>query len=233
MEEIGFIILRHVNSQLTDNYWKFSYLKIRENYPEFPIVIIDDNSNKEFLTQMELYKTTIIESEFPGRGELLPYYYYSRNKFFEKAIIIHDSVFIMKKIPLHFINYKILWNFDHEHDQPEDQMKMIEVFNDSELKEFYLDYSKWKGCFGCMTMISYDFLQKVNQKYDFSLLIDLITCRYNRCSFERVIGCILQKEYYFTTLFGNYYIYLSGFAPSFDQINLVKHLPVIKVFTGR
>lgn len=65
MEKYGFIMLRHVNSETTDKYWKFSYDKIRQKYPEFPIVIIDDNSNQQFLTQKELYKTTIVDSEFP------------------------------------------------------------------------------------------------------------------------------------------------------------------------
>jgi hypothetical protein len=55
-----------------------------------------------------LYKTTIINSEYHGRGELLPYYYYLQNKFVDKAVIIHDSVFINKYIHLDVDDYKLL-----------------------------------------------------------------------------------------------------------------------------
>ena len=95
---VGFIILRHVNNTHTNQYWIYSYNCIRILYPENDILIIDDNSNYEYITNITLYKTTIINSEFPKRGELLPYYYYLNNKLFDIAVIIHDSVFITKKI---------------------------------------------------------------------------------------------------------------------------------------
>jgi hypothetical protein len=41
---IGFIILRHVNSEESDHYWKSAYESIRKYYSN-PIVIIDDNSS--------------------------------------------------------------------------------------------------------------------------------------------------------------------------------------------
>ena len=68
MNEIGFIILRHVNNELSNNYWIVCYDCIRKLYPENLILIIDDNSNYEYITPKNLYKTTIINSEYPGRG---------------------------------------------------------------------------------------------------------------------------------------------------------------------
>ena len=44
--EIGFIILRHVNSSKTNEYWKECYRCIRYFYPSNKILIIDDNSDK-------------------------------------------------------------------------------------------------------------------------------------------------------------------------------------------
>ena len=70
MVKIGFIILRHVNNELTNKYWINCYNCIREHYPE------NDSSNYIFITDEKLYKTTIINSEYSKRGELLPYYYY-------------------------------------------------------------------------------------------------------------------------------------------------------------
>ena len=77
-KSIGFIILRHINNKIVDNYWKICYSCIRKYYPKNKIIIIDDNSKKELDEEFEknLTNTLIINSEYPGRGELLPYIYY-------------------------------------------------------------------------------------------------------------------------------------------------------------
>ena len=46
---LGFIILRHIKDDKTNEYWKFSYDCVRRFYPETPIMIIDDNSMKQGL----------------------------------------------------------------------------------------------------------------------------------------------------------------------------------------
>ena len=75
MKTIGFIMLRHVNNELTNKYWIHCYDCIRKYYPENIILIIDDDSNYEFITIKQLYKTNIIKNSYPKRGELMPYYY--------------------------------------------------------------------------------------------------------------------------------------------------------------
>ena len=90
-----------MNNSLSATYWKLCYDHIRKHYPNNPIMIIDDNSDSSFIsleTEKDLINTTIIQSEYPGRGELLPYLYFLKLKPFTKACIIHDSVFINKKI---------------------------------------------------------------------------------------------------------------------------------------
>ena len=89
MDQIGFIILRHVNSELTNQYWIHCYNCIRKHYPENMILIIDDNSDYRYITNKGLYKTLTINSEYPGRGELLPYYYYLQYKLFDTAVQTH------------------------------------------------------------------------------------------------------------------------------------------------
>ena len=96
MTDVGFIILRYVINELTNKYWIKCVDSIRQYYPENKILIIDDNSNYDFITDKKLYKTTVINSEFHKRGELLPYYYYLHNKLFDVAVIMHDSAFINK-----------------------------------------------------------------------------------------------------------------------------------------
>ena len=229
---IGFIILRHVNNKFTNKHWIKSYDSIRKYYPKNPIVIIDDNSDMSFVTPVTLYNTTIINSEFPKRGELLPYYYYLNNNFFEVAVIIHDSVFINSIIDFTVEKYKFLWEFEHEYDNIKDETKILSIFNDQELLDFYKDKKLWKGCFGGMSVIRHDFLTQINKKYNLSKLLDCILCRSDRMAFERVIACILQKEASNETLIGNIHKYIP-WRISFDDIEKYNHLPIIKVWCGR
>jgi hypothetical protein len=228
----GFIILRHVNSELTNTYWNHCYDCIRTFYPEHPILIIDDNSNYECINERVLYKTTIINSDYKGRGELLPYYYYLQNALFDTAVIIHDSVFINKTVDLTVTNYKLIWEFEHQWDQVSDETEMINAFGDKDLLNFYKNKTLWKGCFGGMVMITHDYLKMVNSHYDISKLLDYVLTRYNRCSFERVIGCLLQKFQKRETVFGNIHAYCKWGIP-FEEKEKYTHLPWIKVWTGR
>ena len=232
MTQIGFIILRHVNNELTNKYWIKCVNSIRQYYPENNILIIDDNSNYEYITQETLYKTTIINSEYPKRGELLPYYYYLHNKLFDIAVIIHDSVIVNKYIDMSVEKYKFLWEFEHNWDQIEDETKMINIFNDLELNNFYKNKDLWKGCFGAMIIISHDYLTYINNKYDISKLLDYVLNRYNRSSFERVIACLLQKEDKKQTLLGNIHKYCK-WEVRFNEIDKYNNLPLIKHWTGR
>jgi hypothetical protein len=232
MTQLGFIMLRHVNNELTNKYWIHCYNCIREYYPENNIIIVDDNSDYNFITDDFLYKTYIINSEYPKRGELLPYYYYLHNKLFDVAVIIHDSVFINKYIDMSVDKYKMIWDFCHTWDQIEDETRMIDMFNDSELKIFYENKELWKGCFGGMCIITHDYLTYINNKYDISKLLECITNRYNRCSFERVIACLLQKNQKNESLLGSIYNYCD-WGLTFDEKDKYNHLPLLKVWTGR
>ena len=78
----GFIITRHVNSKKTNNYWNQCIKLIRMYYPFRKIIVIDDNSNQFFISADFQYKNvSFIQSEYPGRGELLPYIYYLKYSF--------------------------------------------------------------------------------------------------------------------------------------------------------
>jgi hypothetical protein len=232
MRSFGFIILRHVNNEFTNKYWIRCVNSIRQYYPEINILIIDDNSDYNFITNENLYKTTIINSEYPKRGELLPYYYYLHNKLFDVAIIIHDSVIVNSYIDMSVEKYTFLWEFEHDWDQIEDETKMINIFDDLELKTFYENKHLWKGCFGGMTIITHDYLCYINNKYNISKLLELVLDRYNRCSFERVLACLLQKEGNKKTLLGDIHNYCE-WGIHFNQINEYKHLPLIKFWSGR
>jgi len=233
MSSVGFIILRHVNSEVTNKYWILSYNSIRKLYPENKILIIDDNSDSRFITVETLHNTDIINSEYPGRGELLPYYYYLSNKLFDIAVIIHDSVFINQCVDTNVETYRPLWSFEHKWDQIEDEKRMLDVYNDCDLKDIHDNKDLWKGIFGAMSIISHNYLTHVNNKYEICKLIDCVRKRFNRSSFERVLACLLQiSSQKVEPLFGDIHKYCP-WGISFSKVNDYKHLPITKIWTGR
>ena len=233
--DVGFIILRHVNNTKTNEYWLHSYDCVRIFYPNNKILIIDDNSNYKYITNNKiLSNTNIINSEFKARGELLPYYYFLILKPFKKAVIIHDSVFFNKYIDFKNItNYQFLWEFKHNWDSHELEAEILNIYGDQQLIQFHNDKSKWSGCFGAMNVITYDCIQDLNRKYKLEYLIPLIDSRQKRFAFERIISCILIKEYgKKDSLLGDIHSYCN-WGVSYDNIDTLKHLPVIKIWTGR
>jgi len=234
---IGFIILRHVNNEMTNQYWQHCYECIRQYYPEHKIIIIDDNSDESFITYKKMYNTTIIESEYHKRGELLPYYYYLKCKLFDTAVILHDSVFINKHIEFNVDKFKTLWTFKHNWDQHDDETIMISSYNDKQLLDFYNNKNIWNGCFGGMAIIKHDYLKEINCRYDISNLLEFVTSRHNRRSFERVIGCLLdgcllRMDPREDSLLGDIHDYCN-WGITFDEKQNYAHLPIIKVWTGR
>ena len=51
MSDYGFIITRHVNSEQTNKYWNHCVKLIRTFYPINQIILIDDNSNPNFIME--------------------------------------------------------------------------------------------------------------------------------------------------------------------------------------
>ena len=100
----GFIITRHVNTELANYYWNECIRSIQLFYPSKKIVVIDDNSKQEYVKAFKHYDNVeYVQSEFIGRGELLPYYYLFQKHYFDYAFILHDSVFIQTAIHFDYL----------------------------------------------------------------------------------------------------------------------------------
>lgn len=254
MNSFGFIITRHVNSQNTNKYWNHSVKLLRTLYPNIKIVIIDDNSNQSFVKSDFNYSNIeIIQSEFPGRGELLPYYYFLKHKFFENAIIIHDSVFIHKRINFTRLNgVKVLpmWHFNSDNENIENSKRITAnlanpQFLYDKLKneiKMGMPHDNWLGCFGVQSYINHNFLLHIERKYNITNMIKTVLCRADRCCLERIMGCIFYTEYpkslKIKSLFGDITRHHKWSHYNFDEYynNLKKGtIPrsVVKVWTGR
>ena len=209
MTEPAFIILRHVNNELTNKYWQLSCRRIQEYYPNSSIYIIDDHSKPEYLTPLPSTEglaeqqpmITVINSELPpGKGEILPLYYYYLNRWSDSAIIIHDSVFIQSPI-LDKIDRNLpvqyLWSFKHpnlyDHRDLE-QAQLAKLNYADELAKIYHSKLAWVGCFGVMTYITWDYIDHLDKKYNLFALLDCMANRPDRCSFERTFAVICHHD---------------------------------------
>ena len=257
MDEFGFIITRHVNSQKTNEYWNRSVSYLNHLYPTTKIVIIDDNSNYDFIKPKKEHKNLeIIQSEYPGRGELLPYYYFYKQHFFKNAIIIHDSVFFHKRISFEKLaKFDVLpfWEFPADKENHHNSMRLISTMKNNKFIHSHLDLQNlsfpireisknntWNGCFGVQSYINHTFLSSLVDKYDIFKLLNHVKCRADRCCLERIFGILfsLESKFKSNSLFGNIHSYQS-FDYNYDKYtkDLIIHKklphPIVKVWTGR
>ena len=234
---LGFIILRCVNTKVTDSYWIECYNCIRKFYPTNKIIIIDDNSDYTLVSNhVELEYTTVINSEFKGAGEILPYYYYLKNNLFDRAVVLHDSVFIQKHVDFGTFD-RFLWEFNnHSFDNIPDETRLINAigYDNENLLKFYHD-QKWYGCFGVMSIISFNFLTLLDKKYNFLNLVTLIKNRQDRMALERVFACIFIRENDNRSIFGDIHKF-HEWGYRYEEYSKNINRPstdIIKVFSGR
>jgi hypothetical protein len=255
METYGFIITRHVNSEKTNKYWNKCVRCIRAFYPLRKIIIIDDNSNQNFIkADFKYLNIEIIQSEFHGRGELLPYYYFYKNKFFDNAVIIHDSIFFHKRINFEkLVGVKVLplWHFEADKENINKTIiisnklsNQIEIQKKLSLNDTFLglNHQRWYGCFGVQSFINYNFLRYIEKKYNIFNLLSIVKNREDRCSLERIFGAIFYTEENHNltkmkSLFGNIFnnqkwrYTFDDYENDIIQKKISK--PIVKVFTGR
>jgi hypothetical protein len=251
----GFIITRHVTSEETNKYWNQSVKLIRTFYPTKQIVIIDDNSNQEFIkSDYEYDNLIIIKSEYPARGELLPFIYFLKYKWFDNAIIIHDSVFIHRRIPFEIFKCPVLPLWHHPKDKEninnlvritsylKNNYKLYSKIYDNETNMLWINNNKYNICFGCQCFINLKFLERLESKYKITNLVNAVNCRTDRCSLERVIGLLFNEEFEqlknIKSLFGEITNHHKSFKYHYPeywndfQKGKIVH-PIVKIWTGR
>ena len=255
MSKYGFIITRHVNSEQTNKYWNQCIKLIRTFYPLNKIVLIDDNINNAFIKADHEYCNVIyIQSEYPGRGELLPYVYFLKYKWFQSAVIIHDSLFVHSKIRFELFNTPVypLWHHTYDKENLHNILRIascltnnnviMKKLNNNNINILGLNNDTFNLCFGCQSYIKLNFLELLENKYKITNLVNVVHNRPDRCALERVMGLLFCLEYpkllKINSLFGdiltkyrctiyNFNEYISDF-----KNNKLKY-PFIKVWTGR
>jgi hypothetical protein len=233
-------MIRHVSSEQTNEYWIESLRCIQKWYSGCPIMIVDDNSNPEFLHKSDdtdLTNVTVVNSEFHRRAELLPYYYFHKLKPFDKAVIIHDSVFIQKHVNFDNVNdVSFLWSFTHDWDQSKSELNIIGNLKSNKiLTTLYNRKHMWLGCFGVMSCITHDFLSTIVENYDMFDLLNHIDSRDKRMCLERIFAVMCYSLTDVQSIFGDINTYLVWDYCKYQEYknNNLKGLPFVKVFSGR
>jgi hypothetical protein len=252
----GFIITRHVNSEKTNKYWNQCVKLIRIHYPFKKIIIIDDNSNYQFIQAEYDYKNIqIIQSEYPKRGELLPYIYFLKYKWFDNAVIIHDSVFIHKRIPFENIKSPVLplWHYNYDKENLNNLLRICDNLNHNAYLKNKLNGAEinilglnknnnFNLCFGVQSYINLRFLEMLETKYFISNLVYVINSRIDRCGLERIMGLLFSEECSLLkirgSLFGNIMNHYKSFSYNYDEyISDFNNKKVcgsfVKVWSGR
>lgn len=240
----GFVMVRHVNSKQTDYFWKESYTCIRKWYTE-PILIVDDSSDPSFLNDnMNLVNCQIVyDTEHKGCAELLGYYYFELMRPFETAVIIHDSVFIQKRVDfLDVKGMKPLWTFprhwDHELNEYYYELcKDMPMYGD--VIRFY-HAGKWEGFFGLMSVIRWDFVKRLKE-YGLFTVMDKIRGRDARSALERVLGFLayyVGADSVSPSMYGEIHSYLPWGGTFLDYLRdngskCSNSKEIVKVWTGR
>jgi hypothetical protein len=235
-----------VNTEKTNKYWNHCVKLLKTYYSKNQIIIIDDNSNQELVKPEHDYKNiTIIQTEYHKRGELLPYIYFLKHKWFDNAVIIHDSVFFHKTYNFDALNVDVLplWYFVNNNVENNNILRIADSLNNSDIiKSYIFRQNEWHSCFGGMCYINHTFLDKINNKYNIIKLIDVVHNRSDRCALERIFGIIFFLEMptlnWFFGDINRYYNKPIAYNYTFDDyIKLFYKKKVIssvvKVWTGR
>ncbi len=231
----GFIILRHVSSPYTNNFWIRCYRSVRKYHPHSRICIIDDGSDADYVKNEPLPNTIIVSSSYRHRGELLPYIYLLDNDWFNKAAIIHDSTYLNKPLDFTVDKYKFLWNFKSIWDRTKHVKRLMSCLDNSGRLIKYYESNADIGCFGAMSIIERKFLLKVDEVYDIKKLLDTVNARSSRMHFERVLGGMLRSIYTPENfvVFGDIHKW-QKWGRAFEKLTeREKNLPIVKYWCGR
>ena len=232
--DYGFIMIRYVNSISTNESWIQCYNSIRKFYNN-NIVIIDDQSDMNFLTEIEKVNCIVINSEYPRRGEFLPYYYYIKNNFFNRAIVIQDSMIFHQYYDFNNIrnynNFSRLFSFGNPcYNIDIAYFKEMSKFikNGNILYQYHIKNIKnLIGCFGICFVIDYKYLIGIEKRYNVSNLINFIDTRQKRQTLERFLSCLFEMDR-LTTKFKTCPDILGSIHSNLNKINVIE-----KKFFGR
>lgn len=235
-----FIMLRHIENDIHNNFWIESYKSIRQFYKN-KIYILDNNSNFDFINyNFELENCEVIKSEIPQTRLFAPFYYYVKYINDTKTVIIHDGVIFREHIDFDNIDkVKYLWHFEtHLYDNYNLEINMLKNLNNSQKLIDLYHNKQWNGCMGCMTFITKDFIMELQNNYNLLNLTTLINNQTDAIAFERILSVLCFDRFNLSnkSLLGD----ISNMVWGYNLDCLYKERkeniiskPIVKLFGGR
>jgi hypothetical protein len=244
-----FVILRHLRTPKDNDLWITCYNSIRKFYSN-KIVIIDDNSQVNTVNG-KLYNAEILQSDFGGAGEILPYYYFMKYQWTDTMIFLHDSMFLSRRFRDEELDHSVRFHWYFVPNTSDDKRKITSylslLHNNKSLIEFYQNpVNDWKGCFGGAMIIDYETVKLLEDKYNvFTTLVMAIKTRKERESFERILGILMYHDEYLhdknKSNFGNIFNYPLTFESNITNSDTALHnvkqynydTAIVKMWRGR
>ncbi len=157
-------------------------------------------------------------------ADMLVHYYFKKCHWFDKMVFLHDSTYILEPLDItktssldyiwHFTNHRLQW---HTIEEPQNEFNIrhgIKVHDDlmnycienlitkegfkQYCKEIYPQKNKWAGCFGCMCVIDYDIVCKLDEECGLIEIMSQINTYRLRVAMESIfsLACqyVLKKE---------------------------------------
>lgn len=178
----------------------------KKNHPDFSIVILNDNSNKNFWPGDKLpadVSVEIIETPYTGCGEVNAYVWSSKHASeYDIFIFIHDSVCIKQSLPLTFpdnINFMPLWNTNGKcvkdsTNRTKELDEFMEKFKPNMNDEMALiRCGKGDVIFGCMGIWNTKFAEFLASS-NLVEVAQILNKRPLRCFFERFSYCLVKSQ---------------------------------------
>jgi hypothetical protein len=243
-----FVILRNIRITRDNELWMASYQSIRRFYTN-QIIIIDDNSDINTVNG-KLVNTEVIHSDYNGAGEILPYYYFFVNKWADRMVFLHDSMFLHRRFTDAELSGAVRFHWHFSNSKFSNDRKIGTYLSMLPNHERLLEFanqpdSAWNGCFGGASIIDLDIVTQLEEAYSFfSTLVLSIKTRKDRETFERLFGIVLHFSNMIeepSSNFGNIIKYPGAFESQISTPDQGAHAlsqkgydtAIIKVWRGR
>ena len=222
MSEVGFIIPSFCKDKEHTNVLAYCIKSIRKFYPNNKIIIINDFSlidiNNLFNNDRNI---DIIMSTQKGAADISTYNYFFKNKPFDIAVIMNDSMFFENKIenidkidtyiPLwHATNHRKEWDslivpktqipelYQNEITTHSENIitHIKKILGNTEFTEYalklYKEKNKWSVNFCLSSIISYNFLVELQRKTNILSLLSELHTNWQRRVSESVFSIACQ-----------------------------------------
>jgi len=188
------IMLRSITTPSFDHLWIESYNSIRKFYPDVDIKIIDNGST--CASTIPLQRCEIIKSEYATSRLFSPYYEFLKIDGYTKAVIVHDGFIFNSYVDFTSVNsVRFMWHFEtHDYDNSRLIEKQLTILDNSKKVVDMFVSKSWYGCMGCMCVITKEFLHRLEDKYKFTRLADVIDNKEDAIAFERTLAVLCYSE---------------------------------------